>query len=273
MRIGIFGATGMLGYAVSSYLKKRNFDVIPFGRADFDLSVSSMEDIEKAILNTKIDVIVNCSGVIKPQIAFNTIEAVLRVNSVFPRNLAIIGNRHSIKVIHITTDCVYTGSKGNYSELDFFDADDVYGMTKNAGETQNCMVLRTSIIGEEKGQARSLLEWARSQKGKEVKGFVDHRWNGVTTVQLAKAIETILNKNLYTEGLFHVHSPSSVTKAELLKIFDEVYGLGLKINKVQSSNFCDRTLKSIHPLAKEIVVDDIKAQVSYMKEFFSEKSV
>ena len=104
------------------------------------------------------------------------------------------------------------------------------------GKTKIGMALRTSIIGEENGQSRSLLEWAKSQDRKEVNGFTNYLWNGVTTVYLAEIIETILLKNLYQKGLFHIHSPNTVTKYELLQLFDLVYKLNLKIIQLKQKN-------------------------------------
>ncbi|HGJ66029.1 TPA: hypothetical protein ENS27_11670, partial [bacterium] len=201
-------------------------------------------------------------------IAKNSVEDVLRINSLFPRNLAKLCNAKDIKCFHITTDCVYTGKKGNYSEADFFDADDLYGLSKNAGENKDCMTLRTSIIGEENGNSRSLLEWAKSQAGKEVNGFTNHLWNGVTTLYLAEVIETILVNNLYEKGLFHIHSPNTVNKYELLQIFNRVYRLDLRINPVEAKDAVDRSLSSIYDLTKLVSVKTLEQQITEMQEFF-----
>jgi dTDP-4-dehydrorhamnose reductase len=215
------------------------------------------------------DVVINCAGVIKPTIAKNSIEDVLKINSMFPRNLAKFCNRKGIKCFHITTDCVYTGRKGNYDESDYFDAGDLYGLSKNAGENKDCMTLRTSIIGEEKGQSRSLLEWAKSQAGKEVNGFTNHKWNGVTTLYLAEVIETILLNNLYQKGIFHIHSPNTVNKYELLQIFNDVYDLNLKINPVEAEEAVNRSLSSLYELTSKVCTRTLGEQIAAMREFFN----
>jgi len=268
-KILIVGSTGMLGYAVSSYFKSRGYDVIEMTRNEFDIANDPMSKFERFL--DGVEVVINCAGVIKPTIAKNTLENVLRINSLFPRNLAKACNKRNIKCFHITTDCVYSGKKGKYTEEDYFDAEDLYGLSKNAGETNECMVIRTSIIGEENGNSRSLLEWAKSQAGKEVNGFTNHLWNGVTTLYLAEIIEKILTNNLYQKGIFHIHSPNTVNKYELLKIFNEVYDLKMKINTVEAKEKADRTLSSIYPFSSKICTKMLKQQVEEMREFFQLK--
>jgi dTDP-4-dehydrorhamnose reductase len=164
---------------------------------------------------------------------------------------------------------VYTGNDGNYDERSYFDADDVYGLSKSGGDGADCMVLRTSIIGEERGQSRSLLEWARSQAGKSVNGFLNHRWNGVTTVHLAELIDRIEEHGLYARGIHHVHSPNTVDKAELVGILSDVYELGLEIKPVDAATACDRSMSSTKPLSAKIADKPIRQQVEEMRTFFA----
>lgn len=266
VKIVIVGSSGMLGYAVSSYFKTNDYDVVELSRNEFDIANDSMDKFESYL--NGVGAVINCAGVIKPTIAKNSIENVLKINSLFPRNLAKVCNKRDIKCFHITTDCVYTGKKGKYSEEDYFDADDLYGLSKNAGENKDCMVLRTSIIGEENGQSRSLLEWAKSQAGKEVNGFTNHLWNGVTTLYLAEIIENILTRDLFEKGLFHVHSPNTVDKFQLLQIFNRVYNLNLKINPVEAKEAVDRSLASIYDLTKKVSIKTLEQQVIEMQEYF-----
>ncbi|AFN75410.1 NAD-dependent epimerase/dehydratase [Melioribacter roseus P3M-2] len=265
-KISVIGASGMLGFAVSSYFVRKGYNVTEITRKEFDIATDSMNKLENLIEGS--DTVINCAGVIKPTIAKNSVEAVLRINSMFPRNLAKLCNKKNIKCIHITTDCVYTGKKGKYTEEDYFDADDLYGLSKNAGETNDCMVLRTSIIGEEKDNSRSLLEWAKSQAGKEVNGFMNHLWNGVTTLYLAEVIEKILIDGLYKKGIYHIFSPDTVNKYDLLKIFNEVYHLNLKINPVNAESAVDRSLDSVYGLSGIVSVKPLRRQIEEMKEFF-----
>ncbi|MCX7875604.1 MAG: SDR family oxidoreductase [Melioribacteraceae bacterium] len=269
-KVLVIGSNGMLGYAVSEYFASKNYNVVKLSRNDFDIGIEPHENFLKFL--DGIDLVINCAGLIKPTIGNFPIEQAIRVNSIFPRNIALMTKARNIKCFHITTDCVYSGKKGNYNELDLFDANDLYGMTKNAGENKDCMVLRTSIIGEEKNNSRSLLEWAKSQKGKEVNGFTNHLWNGVTTLYLAEVIENILKNNLYKEGIFHIHSPNTVNKFELLNLFNDIYQLNyLKINQVEAKDKIDRTLSSVYDLTNNVCTKKLEEQISEMKNFFEVK--
>jgi dTDP-4-dehydrorhamnose reductase len=195
----------------------------------------------------------------------------LMVNSIFPRNLAKVGNTLSKKIINISTDCAYNGKKGNYTENDLFSAEDIYGISKIGGESNLSMNLRTSIVGEEKGSSHSLLEWTISNKGKEINGYRNHYWNGVTTLYLAEIIKKIIDEDLYKTGTYHIHSPNSVSKYELLKIFNEVYNLNIVLNKIDANEKIDRTLFSINDLSSIVCTKKIEEQVLEMKDFFSTK--
>ena len=270
-KLTIFGAGGMLGYAVEEYFGRHGYNVNPIYRSDFDIGTDSHDRLRDLLRNT--DVVINCAGVIKPRIAANSTEEVIRINSVFPNNLAKVCNEANILCFHITTDCVYSGKKGNYDELALVDAEDLYGLSKSGGDSADCMVLRTSIIGEEKGNNRSLLEWVRSQAGNEVNGFTNHSWNGVTTLYLAECIEYIVNNNLYRKGIFHIYSPKAVNKYELLQILDKVYELRLNIKPIEANNFCDRSLFSNQVMSSIVCRKTIEEQVFEMKEFFETVSV
>jgi len=256
----------MLGYGVSSYFIKHGYNVICPGRNDFDALKQDAGNLEKFI--NQSDLVINCIGVIKPMIEKNTPLDVLRVNSIFPHNLAKLCKSKNVKLIHVATDCVYSGKKGKYNENDYFDADDLYGISKNGGDGAGCMVLRTSFVGPENGRSRSLLEWAFSQKGKKVNGFTNHWWNGVSSLYFAEIIEKIINENLYTEGIHHIYSPDTVTKLELLQIFNRVFGLDLTISPAEAAEKCDRSLASIYDTSKKVSVKTIESQIAGLKDFF-----
>ena len=262
----VLGANGMLGYAISKYFIAKGFNVTPITRIEFDIAKESIDNF-KLILNN-IDIVINCAGIIKPMIKQTTIEDVLRVNSIFPRNLAKICSCSNILCFHITTDCVFSGRKGKYTENDLFDADDIYGMSKNAGETLECMTLRTSIVGEEKDKKKSLLEWARSNAGKEVYGFINHYWNGLTTVYLAEIIEIIINRNLYIKDIFHIHSQTTMNKYELLSLINDIYKLNLSIKPIEAPERIDRSLNTCKSLLKVITIKTLKQQIEEMRSFF-----
>lgn len=262
----VIGSTGMLGRAVSKYFRRKKISVTSLSRPQFDIISDPIEKLNRYIEN--VDTVINCAGIIKPLINKTTIENVLQVNSIFPQNLSKILNKKNIQCFHIATDCVFSGNKGNYTEEDIYDADDIYGMTKSAGDSTECMTLRTSIIGEEKGKALSLLEWARSHKNKSVNGYINHFWNGVTTVYLAEIIETIMNNDLYKKGIYHIFSKETVTKYELLRIISQVYRLNLNVNKHKAEIPVNRSLSSKHKLAHSVVRKSLSRQIVEMKRFF-----
>lgn len=266
-KVTILGSNGMLGYAMSRYFKSKGYGVNLIDRKRFNALVNSINDLEEYLIGS--DFVVNCIGIIKPRIESIKIEEVLMVNGTFPKNLAKFANKLNVPCFHITTDCVYSGIKGNYSEDDYFDINDKYGLSKNSGETTECMTLRTSIIGEEINNKYSLLEWAKSQAGKTVTGFNNHLWNGVTTLYLAEILEDIYLKDRYRRGIFHIFSPTPVTKYELLNLINSSYQLSLQINKAESPTKVDRTMSSKHSLSKECVTKQLKQQISEMYDFFS----
>lgn len=264
----VLGSRGMLGRAVIQWFSHAGMPAKGISRAEFDIASDPFEKLLPWLAESSA--VLNCAGVIKPRIAAMKVEDVLRVNAIFPRNLARVCAQRGIPMFHVTTDCVFSGRKGSYDENDLFDAEDVYGMSKNAGEPGECMTLRTSIIGEEElGAGRSLLEWARANAGKQVNGFVNHRWNGVTTVQLAKTISALLEARRYQAGLFHVFSPEVVTKAELLELISRAYGLDLHVQPVDAKEACDRSLTSIHPLSRDLVTTPLARQLSEMRQLFA----
>lgn len=260
----------MLGWAVSLYFKRKNWPIVSLGRKEFDIAQDKIEKLKKYIQKT--EAIVNCTGIIKPRIADTSIEEILKVNALFPHSLARLANKYQKMCFHLGTDCVYSGQRGNYSENDFFDAQDIYGLTKAAGDTIDCMTLRTSLIGEERQNHYSLLEWVRAQKGKTINGFVNHHWNGVTTLHLAEIIETILSRGLYEKGIFHIFSPERLSKYKLISLINEVYCLKIKLRKVKAPKECNRTLSTIYPLCSQVAKKSLRQQLGEMKDFFENET-
>jgi dTDP-4-dehydrorhamnose reductase len=247
MKIFIFGSNGMLGRYVKTYLTNF-FEVVEINRDKFNVSNCSEQTIEDILIQNNIkngDVIINCIGTIKPRVdELGELNAII-VNSVFPRYLANVCEKLNSNLIHPTTDCVFDGLKGDYNENDEHDVTDVYGRTKSLGEPSNCTVIRTSIIGEELNQGRSLVEWVKSNKNKEINGFTNHIWNGMTCLQFAKICKLVIDDNLFWKGTKHIFS-NKVNKFELLSIINEVYQLNIKINNIEANVLVDRSMSSIH---------------------------
>jgi dTDP-4-dehydrorhamnose reductase len=266
MKVFVFGSNGMLGNYVSTYLKDY-YEVIKVGRNLIDGSNTSENQIENVLLNLSIeknDIIINCAGAIKPRVDELGDLNAIKINSVFPRMLANVCEKLEVKMIHPTTDCVYTGNKGSYNENDKYDVNDVYGMTKALGEPQNCTVIRTSIIGEEVGQTRSLIEWIKSVKGQTVFGFTNHYWNGVTCLQFAKICKEMIERNLFWSGTRHIHS-NTVSKKELVELISEVYDLDVQVTPKETEISCDRSISSTY--THEIEIPTLKQQIEELKDF------
>jgi dTDP-4-dehydrorhamnose reductase len=159
------------------------------------------------------------------------------------------------------------GKEGNYLEDTPHDALDVYGKTKSLGEPENCTVIRTSIIGEEINNSRSLVEWIKSRKDLDANGFTNHKWNGVTCLELAKCIDSIIKNNNFWSGVRHVLSPTSVTKDVLLKLINDRYNLNITINNTAAATPCDRSLGSNHKNEYKVLelVDQINEMYLYEK--------
>lgn len=258
----------MLGRYVTKYFKQY-YEVIELNRDIIDASKITEETLESKLKIwglKKKDLIINCVGVIKPQIDIQGELKTIQINSVFPRILANVAERNFVNLIHPTTDCIFNGENGNYSEGDACNVNDTYGITKWLGEPENATVIRTSIIGEEVNQGRSLVEFAKQNRGKEIYGFTDHFWNGVTCLQFAKICHEIIISDNFWTGVRHIYS-NMVTKLALLEMINEIYNLNLTITPRQSFKFCDRSLRSIYKVSDEFRSPSLYTQINQMKEF------
>jgi len=257
VKIAILGSTGMLGNAVAKHFLDTEHEIITTYRGqNGDLCAGGEKyyydpTVDNVRLPFSCDYVINCIGTIKPFIEDDKVKSIY-LNSVFPRELADFCEKKDIKLIHITTDCVFSGATGAYSENSDHDCPDFYGKTKSLGEPENCMVLRTSIIGEEIHKDASLIAWVKSMAGKEINGYTNHYWNGVTTNQYAKICDHIIEDDLYTKGLFHIHS-NTVSKFELVTQINNRFNLGIKIHAQAPGQPVDRTLSTITELSNKIM--------------------
>ena len=268
MKVFVIGSTGMLGKYVSTYLKDY-YDLVEINRKDIDVSSIKESELKSRFINLNInegDVVINCVGAIKPRVdELGDLNAIL-VNSVFPRILANVCEEFKVKMIHPTTDCVYTGNKGNYSENDIYDVADVYGMSKALGEPKNCTVIRTSIMGEEVNQGRSLIEWVKSEKNKTVFGFTNHFWNGVTCLEFAKICKKMIDNNIFWLGTKHLHS-NTLNKKELVELISSSFNLNVNVIEKQTEKSCDRRITSIYNDINQFNIPNLKTQLEELKEF------
>ena len=269
MKIIIFGSTGMLGTYVTKYLSGF-YDTIPLTRSDIDLMNLTMCDLREVLLKNTCDstgIIINCAGVIpqsEKQHKLNN-KHYYKINTVFPIILGTLCSEIGCKFLHITTDCVFSGNEGNYNEDSDHNESNDYGTSKSLGELCGGTIIRTSIIGEELLNKQSLLEWMRSNKNNIVNGFVNHFWNGVTCLQLAKIIKSIINENMYWEGIRHIFSPTFVSKYELVVMINDIYDLNITINKFEAERNINKCLISKYEILFDI--PNIYNQLEEQKEF------
>lgn len=207
-KVLVIGSTGMLGHVVKKYLIDKKYDVYETTRNQtnkyyFD-ALENIKKIEEIIDSIKPDFVVNCIGILNKKAEDYPSQAIL-VNSYFPHYLDEMSEKYNYKLIHISTDCVFSGHDGGgYKEDSPKTATTVYGTSKALGEINNnrSLTLRTSIIGPDTNpNGIGLFEWFMKQKD-EVHGFRKAFWSGVTTIELAKQIEIAMNSNL--TGLYHI---------------------------------------------------------------------
>lgn len=267
MKIFVLGSKGMLGRYVTKYLG-HYYDVVEINRDVIDASDTTENDIELNLIRSGMkenDVVINCIGTIKPRVdELGDLNAII-VNSVFPRMLANVCKKNKSHLIHPTTDCVYSGLRGSYNEKDKYDVSDVYGMSKAMGEPSNCTVIRTSIIGEEVGQGRSLVEWVKSNIDKTVFGYTNHLWNGMTCLEFAMICKQIIDYGTFWEGTRHIHS-NTLNKKELVETISKIYDLNITVNPKETSVKCDRTLATNFDLSI-FYIPSLEEQIKQMKEF------
>jgi dTDP-4-dehydrorhamnose reductase len=259
MRALILGAAGMLGHKLYQELSSRGktFAAVrkPFkAYAELGLftpasvieciDVTRTEDMERALSASEPDVVFNAVGIIKQLKAAQDPIAAITINSLLPHRLARLCTAYSARLIHVSTDCVFSGERGAYTEKDVPDPHDLYGRSKLLGETatENSLTLRTSMIGREIGTQSGLVEWFLSQCGGAVKGYTGAIYTGFTTLQLARIMADIAYNHPRLNGLWHVSS-EPINKYDLLNHINDAYKTETRIEPDDSFK-CDRSLNS-----------------------------
>ena len=244
-RILILGATGMLGHKLcqryeerfetlaairSSYSEYAKYGIFNPERTLSGVEACDFDKIVQAAAMIRPDVLINCVGIIKQLPTAKDPVTSLKINSLFPHQLANLCKMANIRFIHISTDCVFSGSKGSYTETDTSDATDLYGRSKFLGEVNEtgCLTLRTSIIGRELRTTTGLVEWFLGNKGGKVKGFKKAIYTGFTTQVLSDIIANIIEKHPHLSGLYQVSS-EPVDKYNLLCLLRNAFGIRVEI--------------------------------------------
>ncbi|MCP5503335.1 MAG: SDR family oxidoreductase [Leptospiraceae bacterium] len=259
MKILILGTTGMLGSTLFKYFSNSEIDVwgtvrnsvmldfftsIQRKKIILDVDITKQDNLVKLFKEVKPDIVINCIGIIKQQGNAKDPLTVLPINSMLPHRLSGLCELMNARLIHISTDCVFSGKKGMYIEEDISDAEDLYGKSKYIGEIhdkEHVFTIRTSIIGHELNSNYSLIDWFLSQQG-IVNGYKKAIFSGFPTIELAHIIKEYIlpNPNLY--GLYHI-STEPIDKYNLLQIVKKHYRKNINIIENQEV-IIDRSLNS-----------------------------
>jgi len=258
-KVLILGGSGMLGHKLFLYLSQQaHLEVFATVRSN-DLAQYVPESLITAMIcgvdagnfptivevldTVKPHVVINCIGIVKQSLLANDALLNISVNALLPHLIAKACGERGIRFIHISTDCVFAGTKGYYTEDDVADAADLYGRTKLLGEVNytHTLTLRTSIIGHELKTKQGLVEWFLSQKSK-VQGYYRHIFSGFPTIELAKILADYIIPNTSLSGVYHLSS-QPISKYELLKLIARQYGRSIVIEPYFDTA-CDRSLNS-----------------------------
>jgi dTDP-4-dehydrorhamnose reductase len=234
-KVIVIGSKGMAGHVILQFLKETGlYDLVDISRdasffpSSYHVDLSRLQELDSIVRAESPDVVINCVGILN-QVAEQNPDSAVFFNSYFPHFLAKAGKRNQFKLIHISTDCVFSGKKGSYKEDDLKDGIGFYAQSKALGEVNydNHLTLRTSIIGPElKTDGIGLFHWFMKQKG-EVKGFTKAYWSGITTIELAKGIHSAINEDL--SGLYHLVNGEKISKYELLYLINNAFDRELTI--------------------------------------------
>lgn len=278
-KIIVLGANGMAGHVITTGLKAdAAYEVISVARTksivnpSVLMDVSDFNSLASLIKNTNADVIINCIGLLNKTAEDNPDQAIL-VNSYLPHFLESQTKNTNTKVIHISTDCVFSGEEGGYTEKSFKNGKGFYAQSKALGELENTkdLTFRTSIIGPELNTSGiGLFHWFANQTG-SINGYTNAYWTGITTIELLNAIKTAITENL--TGLYHLVNDGKISKFNLVAIFNEVFHKNLNINpydgyKVDKSLINSRTDFSYKVKPYEEMISDMKSWILTYPEYY-----
>lgn len=279
MKILVLGGTGMAGHTISIYLKEAGHDVTVFSRrkitfcSNINGNVTNFSELEKIILDGKYDAVINAIGILNQDAEDNKSKAVI-LNSYLPHFLSDITNNSRTKIIHMSTDCVFSGKTGNYSESSFRDGETFYDRSKAMGELDNNkdLTFRNSIIGPDMNEKGiGLFNWFMKQEG-QISGYSKAIWTGVTTLTLAKAMEQALIENL--SGLYNLVNNTTINKYELLKLFnksmkqDRIDVLSSEILSLDKSLINNRNDFSFEIPSYSIMISEMNEWIKTHKELY-----
>ena len=254
----VLGSTGMLGSAVYHKLTEHELGVIEASRSTglfFDAEFDPVEPLLQMASLSPGDYVVNCIGLTKTHINeqdLSTLERAVKLNALLPIELARAAEELGLRVIQVATDCVFSGGEGKYSESSPHNAIDVYGKTKSIGEvkSEHFMHLRSSLVGPEgKGKKSLFFEWVRAAEPHTVlKGYVNHHWNGLTSLAFSRIVAGIIARDQFIAGLHHLVPADEITKHELIRLeLEFLEREHVRLEAFEAEEAIDRTLATDLP--------------------------
>ncbi|CUS36123.1 dTDP-4-dehydrorhamnose reductase family protein [Candidatus Nitrospira nitrificans] len=280
MRILILGGDGMLGHQLLRHFMGSHdvrvtlrlgreaygaYGLFEPGIACYGVDVKHMDALVQVMAEFRPEAVLNAVGVIKQRSEAKAVISSLEINSLLPHRLALLCRTIGARLIHFSTDCVFSGRRGNYREADQPDAEDIYGRTKLLGEISepHCLTLRTSMVGPELSRKTGLLEWFLAQRGRTVKGFAKAIFSGFPTSELARIVGLVLTDVPAIHGLYHV-AALPISKYDLLTLVRDRLQVPVTIERDMAFE-CDRSLDASRfhrdtgysPPAWDAMIDDM----------------
>lgn len=256
IRVLVLGGTGMLGHKIwqlfrgrfDTWVTARALDtpgartLLAGDRTTTGVNADDFDSIVRACAVARPAVVVNCIGIVKQVKAAHDPIPSIAINSLFPHRTAALAGAIGARMIQISTDCVFAGTRGHYSERDPPDASDLYGRTKLLGEIggPGCLTVRTSIIGRELAATTGLMEWFLAQRGRRARGYTHARFSGLTTHALAEVLADVIERHPDLSGVYHVASPP-ISKYDLLTRLNQAFGADVDL-EASADVRIDRTL-------------------------------
>ncbi len=266
-KVVVLGAKGMAGHMIAEYLSGFDkYTVFGVARSEGEHVDKVMDMLDKEKLYTYLselqpDIVINCVGMLVSQ-SNADVKNAIRTNALLPHELSDFGNVIGYKLLHLSTDCVFSGRDGGYTETSPMDGLDNYAKSKALGEVVNDkdLTIRTSIIGPELKNGTGLLNWFLRQEGK-IKGYTKAYWTGVTTLELAKAIDAMIEEDV--TGLYHLCPNEKISKFNLLQLFKKTWNKPIEIElyddyAIDKSLVCTRKDFSYKPLSYETMLEELK---------------
>jgi dTDP-4-dehydrorhamnose reductase len=286
MKILLLGATGMAGHMITKYLRMQGHQVQTAVRynnthvnrefvelikeSDYFLQVDNINSVDSLVntVDSDVDYIINCIGLLVNDCQLRP-DLAIQVNAWFPQYLAYQLKNHAAQILHISTDCVFDGRRGQYIESDRPNEHNNYGRTKSLGEIVNDkdLTLRCSIIGPEIRNGTGLMHWFQYQSKNLVQGWTNAYWNGITTLQLAKCINAYINDSKKLHGIYHLADNNCrISKYNLLTLINQIYQCNKIIEPIQLNDMVDKTIFDTRQ-CRNWGIPDLNTQLNELKNF------